>query len=74
MFTRFRISCARNPSRSLPRAASPSMPDWLRPRPNSVTAPAMASSRHRFSVRKSSVLMGAFISSARSVIDWQTSP
>jgi SAM-dependent methyltransferase len=32
------------------------MPDWVRPRPNSVTAPAMASSRHRFSVRKSSVL------------------
>ena len=32
-----------------------------------VTAPAMASSRQRFSVRKSSVLMGAASSTARSV-------
>ena len=48
--------------------------DWFRSRPNSVTAPAMASSRQRFSVRKSSVLIGAFSSIASSVMDWQTSP
>ena len=38
-------------------------------RPYSVTAPAIASSRHRFSVRKSSVLIGASVSSASSVMD-----
>ena len=48
--------------------------DWLRPRPYSVTAPAMASSRQRFSRRKSSVLMGASVCTASSVIAWQTSP
>ena len=35
----------------------------------SVTANAIALSRHRFSVRKSSVLMGAANSTARSVTD-----
>jgi hypothetical protein len=44
------------------------MPDWFRSRPYSVTAPAMASSRHRFRVRKLSVLIGASISTASSVI------
>ena len=39
-----------------------------------VTALAMASSRHRLSVRKSSVLIGALVSRARSVMVWQTSP
>ena len=43
-------------------------------RPNSVTALAMASSRHRFNVRKSSALTVARRSTAKSVIDWQTSP
>ena len=71
---RFRSSCARKPRRSLPRADSLSIPNWLRSRPYSVTAPAMASSRHRLSVRNSSALIDAPVSTASSVIDWQTSP
>ena len=42
--------------------------------PYSVTALAMASSRHRFRMRKSPTLIGAPVSTARSVMDWQTSP
>ena len=38
-------------------------------RPYSVTAPAMASSRHRFSVRKSAAVIAAFASMASSVSD-----
>ena len=42
--------------------------------PYSVTAAAMASSRHRFRMRKSSAADGRVHSTAISVIDWQTSP
>ena len=65
---RFLRSCAKYPSRSLPRAVSLSRVDWLRSRPYSVTAPAIASSRQRFSTRKSSVLMGASVCTASSVM------
>ena len=40
---------------------------------NAVTAPAMALSRHRFSVRNSSISIGESVSSAKSVIAWQMS-
>ena len=71
---RFRNSWARNPRRSVPRAVSYSSVDWLLSRPYSVTAPAIASPRHRFSARKSSVPMVARVSTASWVIAWKTSP
>ena len=49
------------------RRLSIDVPD-CRSRAYSVTAPAIASSRQRFSMRKSSVLTGAFSSTASSVI------
>ena len=48
---------------------------WQHSRDTSaIWALAIASSRHRFSVRKSAALIGAFSSTASSVIAWQTSP
>ena len=40
----------------------------------SVTAPAIASSRQALKARNSSALMGASVSVASSVTDWQTPP
>ena len=49
VLSRFRSSWAKNPRRSLRRAVSASVADWLPSRANSVTASAIASSRHAFS-------------------------
>ena len=67
---RFRSSCAKKPRRSVSRSDS----DNSRWRANSVTACAMASSRHRLSVLNSSAEIGASSSMASSVTAWHTSP
>ena len=70
LLSRFRSSWAKNPSRSV----SSSDIDNSRWRPNSCTASAIASSRHRLSVRNSSAEIDASSSMANAVMVWQTSP
>lgn len=66
---RSRISCATCPDRSV---SSVDLDSVIRA--CSVTASAVAVSRHRFSVWNSSVVIGARCSMASSVIAWQISP
>jgi len=65
-----RSSWARWPSRSASRADE----SRARMRANSVTEAAIAVSRQRFRMWNSPVEIGSSSSSARLVMDWQTSP